>query len=113
MKHVIRSASLGLLLAALTATAHAAMNADDIAAAQSAFTNNGCSGCHNATETVVGPALSAIAQRYQGKNAEAEIAGRIRSGSTGRWGDGMHPANESIEPADASLLAKWILNGAP
>lgn len=103
----------GLTLAAVSALAHAAMDADDIAAAQSAFANNGCSGCHNATETVVGPALQDIAKRYQGKKLEAELAARIREGSTGRWGDGMHPANEAIEPADAKLLATWILHGAP
>ena len=103
----------GFALAAATMSAHAKMEADEIAAAQSAFTNSGCSGCHNATETLVGPALQEIAKRYKGKKLDAEVAARIREGSTGRWGEGMHPANESIEPADAQLLAKWILNGAP
>ncbi len=113
MNKKVLATTVGLVLATMTAMSRAAMEADDIAAAQSAFTSNGCSGCHNATETIVGPALSDIAKRYRGKKADAEIAARIREGSTGRWGEGMHPANEAIEPADAKLLAKWILNGAP
>ncbi len=108
-----KTMSVGLILMAAATMAHAKMGADEIAAAQGAFNSNGCSGCHMATESVVGPALSEIAKRYRGTKVEAEIAGRIRTGSTGRWGQGMHPANEAIEPADATLLAKWILNGAP
>ncbi len=113
MNKQILVTAVGLALAAAMTLAHAGMDAEEIASAQAAFSNNGCSGCHSLSETVVGPALQEIAGRYKGKKAEAEIAGRIRTGSSGRWGDGMHPANEAIEPADASLLAKWILNGAP
>ncbi len=111
MKPSLIAMAISLALAA--ASAHANMDAAEITAAQEAFTNNGCSGCHTVTETVVGPALKDIAQHYKGKKAELDIATRIREGSTGRWGSGMHPANESIEPEDAKLLARWILNGAP
>ena len=113
MKTKFFATAVGLTLAAATAMAHAKMDAEEIAAAQSAFTNSGCIGCHHATDTLIGPALKDIAKRYKGKKVEAEIAGRIREGSTGRWGDGMHPANGGVEPDDAKLLAKWILNGAP
>lgn len=113
MKQKFIEMAIGVALVSVAAFAHAKMDAADITAAQEVFANNGCSGCHNATETVVGPALKDIAKRYKGKKAELEVATRIREGSTGRWGDGMHPANESIEPEDAKLLARWILNGAP
>ncbi len=113
MKKQILATAIGLTLATATAMANAKMNADEISAAQAAFMNNGCSGCHSATDTLVGPSLKDIAKRYKGKKAEAEVADRIRTGSSGRWGEGMHPANESIEPDDAKLLMKWILNGAP
>ncbi len=113
MKKKVFAATIGLTLAAATALVHAKMNADEITAAQGAFANSGCTACHSATDTVVGPSLKDIAKRYKGKKVEAEIADRIREGSTGRWGDGMHPANGGVEPDDAKLLAKWILNGAP
>lgn len=113
MKKQMFTMAIGLALASTAAIANAAMNADEISDAQSAFMNNGCSGCHSATDTLVGPSLQDIAKRYKGDKEQAEVAHRIRTGSSGRWGDGMHPANESIEPDDAKLLAKWILNGAP
>ena len=83
--------TVGLMLMAAATMAHAKMGADEIAAAQGAFNSNGCSGCHMATESVVGPALSEIAKRYRGKKVEAEIAGRIRTGSTGRWSMNERP----------------------
>ncbi len=103
----------GLALAATGSMAQAKMDANEIDAAQALFAGSGCTACHAKADTMVGPALQAIAKRYKGKKVEADIASRIREGSTGRWGDGMHPANGAMEPGDAKLLAKWILNGAP
>ncbi len=106
------STAVGLAIAATASMAHAKMEAGEIAAAQALFAGSGCTACHSPADTLVGPALKDIAKRYKGKKAEADVANRIREGSSGRWGDGMHPANGAIEPADAKLLAKWILNGA-
>lgn len=103
----------GLALAATATMAQAKMEANEISAAQELFSGSGCTACHSRADTLVGPALKDIAKRYKGKKADDEVANRIREGSTGRWGDGMHPANGAIEPDDARLLAKWILNGAP
>ena len=77
---------------------------------QQLFENNACSSCHDATTRTVGPALSEIAGRYKGKKVVAELAGRIRSGSQGRWGDMPHPAYEALTPQESSLLAQWILS---
>ena len=52
-------------------------------------------------------------QRYKGKKVTAIIANVIRLGGQGKWGDVPHPANEGIEKQNATLLAKWILSGAP
>jgi len=105
--------AVGVALAATASMAQAKMEANEIAAAQELFSGSGCTACHSPTDTLVGPALKDIAKRYKGKKAEADVANRIREGSSGRWGDGMHPANGAIEPDEAKLLAKWILNGAP
>ncbi len=105
--------AVGLALAVSASMAQAKMDANEIAAAQALFSGSGCTACHSPADTLVGPALKDIAKRYKGKQAEAEDVNRIREGSSGRWGDGMHPANGAIEPEDARRLAKWILNGAP
>jgi cytochrome c len=77
---------------------------------QQLFDSNACSSCHDATARTVGPALSEIAARYKGKKVVAELAGRIRGGSQGRWGEMPHPANEALTPQEASMLAQWILS---
>ena len=77
---------------------------------QQLFESNACSACHDATARTVGPSLSEIAGRYKGKKVVAGLAGRIRSGSQGRWGDMPHPANEALTPQEATMLAQWILS---
>lgn len=85
-------------------------SATQVNTGQQLFESNACSSCHDATARTVGPALSEIAGRYKGKKVVAELAGRIRSGSQGRWGDMPHPANEALTPQEASTLAQWILS---
>jgi cytochrome c len=61
---------------------------------------------------LVGPSLKEIAARYKGKKVSSEVAKRIIQGSEGRWGDMAHPSNAALDPADAALIARWILAGA-
>lgn len=112
MKIILKMATAMMVLS-LASTAHAQMKAADIAAAQAAFSSNGCNNCHDASSRIVGPALKEIADRYQGKKVTAEVAKRIIEGSEGRWGDMAHPSNAALAPAEAKLLARWILTGAP
>ncbi len=104
--------ALGAAFTVAAGFAQAQLKSEELSAAQALFSNNGCSGCHAASETVVGPALKDIAKRYKGKKVADELAGRIREGSSGRWGDGMHPAIAALEPEEAKLLARWVLDGA-
>ena len=87
-----------------------AVSAAPVNAGQQIFERNACISCHDATTRTVGPSLSEIAGRYKGKKVVAELAGRIRSGSQGHWGDIPHPAYEALTPQEASLLAQWILS---
>ncbi len=112
MKIILKMAT-ALMVLSLASAAHAQMKAADIAAAQAAFSANGCNNCHDASSRIVGPALKEIADRYKGKKVTAEVAKRIIEGSEGRWGDMAHPSNAALAPADAKLLARWILTGAP
>jgi cytochrome c len=112
MKTILKTTTW-LVVLTLASSAHAQMKAADIAAAQAAFSVNGCNNCHDASSRIVGPALKEIADRYKGKKVNVEVAKRIIEGSEGRWGDMPHPSNAALEPADAKLLAHWILSGAP
>ena len=72
-----------------------------------------CMGCHNVDRKVVGPAFKDVAKRYANqKDAVAQLAQRMRSGSQGRWGAVGMPAQESLTESDARALAQWIVEGA-
>ena len=113
--------AIGLVVLMSVSLVQAQIKAADVTAAQSAFSANGCASCHDASSRIVGPALKEIAARYKDKNrgknkskkVSAEVAKRIIEGSEGRWGDMTHPSYAALDPADAALLARWILAGAP
>lgn len=104
------AASLALLLAATLA--HADKKADELTAGRDLFMNTGCTNCHEVSAKATGPSLTEIAKRYKGKNVVDEVAARIRDGSSRRWGDEeLHPPQGVLDPAEAKLVAKWILSG--
>jgi len=109
----IRKIAAGFVALMSTTLVQAQMKPADLTAARSAFSANGCVNCHDASLRGVGPALKEIAARYKGKKASAEVAKRIIEGSEGRWGAMAHPPYAGLDPADAALLARWILAGAP
>lgn len=111
---VQRHLILALTLSAAAAVASAEMKPADVTAARALFANNGCANCHEMNSKAAGPAMRDIGKRYQGKKIATELANRIREGSTGRWGDSeSHPPQGVLEPAEAKLLADWVLSGAP
>jgi len=60
----------------------------------------------------VGPAFREIAQRYKDKpEAVAQLAERLRRGSSGNWGSVPMPANPDLSESDARLLVRSILDG--
>lgn len=72
---------------------------------------NNCLACHQVDKKRVGPAFNLIAQRFVGQEgADAYLAGAIRNGGRGRWGAVPMPAQPQVSPADAKLLAAWILS---
>ena len=108
--HVI----LALTLGAAATIASAEIKPADVTTARALFANNGCANCHAINDKSSGPAMRDIAKRYQGKKISAELANRIREGSSGRWGNSeVHPPQGILEPSEAKLLANWVLNGAP
>ena len=109
----MRRVVTGFMVLISTTLVQAQMKPADVTAAQSVFSANACASCHDASTRLVGPALKEIAARYKGKKVSAAVAKRIIEGSEGRWGEMAHPSNAALDPADAALLARWILAGAP
>jgi len=75
---------------------------------------NACLGCHAINKKIVGPSFESVAQKYQAdSNAQAFLKNKIAKGGAGSWGVVPMPANAKLSDADLSLLASWILRGAP
>lgn len=75
---------------------------------------NGCIACHGMVRKQVGPGFAQIAARYRG-DAEApqRLAGKIQEGSVGTWGRVIMPRQTLVTPADAQVLARWVLSQPP
>jgi cytochrome c len=75
---------------------------------------NACLGCHAVDKKIVGPGFQAIAKKYTNDSgAIVFLKNKIIKGGSGSWGVVPMPANAKLSDADASLLAGWILRGAP
>ena len=87
------------------------MSAADQAAAMAMAKDNGCFSCHAMNEKVVGPAFSAIAERYRSEaGAAASLVQAVQNGSKGKWGRIPMPPHSSIGQADLTKLAHWVLS---
>ena len=74
----------------------------------------GCMICHGLKQRIVGPGFAEIAVRYSEKDAAADyLAGRIRQGSTGVWGNTPMPPQTQLKDEELEQLVHWILSGAP
>ena len=73
--------------------------------------SNNCMACHQVERKRVGPAFTLIAQRFANQDGALEyLANTIRHGGRGRWGAVPMPAQPQVNPADAQLIAAWILS---
>lgn len=72
---------------------------------------NNCIACHQVDIKTVGPALKDIAAKYAGKDdAVGYLAGKIKKGSAGVWGQIPMPPNVNVSDDNAQTLAEWILS---
>jgi len=73
-----------------------------------------CLGCHASNKKIVGPSFQSVAQKYKDDSkAQTFLKNKIAKGGAGSWGVVPMPANAKLSDADLSLLASWILRGAP
>ncbi|HET8747737.1 MAG TPA: c-type cytochrome, partial [Ramlibacter sp.] len=70
---------------------------------------NSCTACHAADRKVVGPSWAEVAKKHAGKGDY--LAGRIRSGGSGNWGNVPMPP-QSISAEEAGRIADWLAAGA-
>jgi cytochrome c len=97
----------------LTGLAQAETVADNAAAIELAKTN-GCLSCHAMHEKVVGPAYSAVAEKYKDdKDAMSSLVQSIQRGSKGKWGRVPMPAHDTMSQADLKTLAAWVMSTKP
>ncbi len=70
-----------------------------------------CMACHAIDKKLVGPAYKEVAAKYaKDKDAVAKLADKIIKGGSGVWGPVPMPANAQVSPAEAKLLATWVLS---
>jgi S-disulfanyl-L-cysteine oxidoreductase SoxD len=70
---------------------------------------NSCTACHAADRKLVGPSWGDVARKHAGKGEY--IAGKIRTGSAGAWGNIPMPP-QSISAEEATRIADWLASGA-
>lgn len=70
-----------------------------------------CSGCHNKTQKVIGPAFVDIAAKYPSSEANiSHLADVVIKGSKGTWGDLPMTPHPNLSQDDAKLMVTWILS---
>jgi cytochrome c len=70
-----------------------------------------CKSCHNVNETSIGPAYTAVAEKYRNNpQGERHLINKIIKGGSGVWGETVMPANPDMKEADAAKIVTWVLS---
>ena len=70
----------------------------------------GCYACHDINAKKVGPAFKDVAKKYAGKaDAVDYLAGKIKNGGVGVWGNVPMPA-QNVTDEESKKLAEWVLS---
>lgn len=68
-----------------------------------------CSGCHSASERMIGPSYQEIAAKYSEKDIEL-LASKIIEGGSGVWGGVPMAAHPQVSKEDAKKMVEYILS---
>ena len=76
---------------------------------------NNCMMCHSLEGKSTGPTFQNIATKYKtGKDAQAQLEKKVRSGGSGVWGSmPMPPTAKSVSDSDIKSMVQWILSIKP
>ena len=84
------------------------------AAARKLVEGADCLRCHGWERTYVGPSFVNIAVEYHARSdASQYLAGKIRGGSVGVWGNVIMPRHPQISDEQSLQMASWILAATP
>jgi cytochrome c len=82
------------------------------AAALALAQKHACTACHGVDKKIVGPGFAEIAAKYAGRSdAVAYLAGKVKAGGQGVWGNIPMPA-QALSQDDAKSIAAWLAAGA-
>jgi len=94
-----------------TTTAKGSLSAADVAQGQQLISKSDCLACHQLKVKVVGPAYSAVADKYPANDANiSKLADKIIKGGAGSWGQVAMTPHPTIPVADAQKMVKYILS---
>lgn len=86
----------------------------ELAAGKKLMETSDCMRCHGWDRKYVGPAFVSVAERYRNQtDAEQYLAGKIRSGSVGVWGNVIMPRQMQVNDEQALQIARWLLAAQP
>ena len=96
----------------VVAAAPKAAGSGDGGAAQALLTQHSCTACHAADTKLVGPSFKDIVAKHGARaDAQAYLAGKIKSGGVGVWGQIPMPP-QALSAEDAKAIARWLSDGA-
>ena len=71
---------------------------------------HGCVACHGVASRIVGPSFGEVKLRHEKRpEAAAYLAGKIRDGGLGAWGQVPMPAQPGVPDSELRVIAEWIL----
>jgi cytochrome c len=109
---LLNMSALGAMSAALLACVAVAMAADNApSAGETAARGSDCFSCHSVDQKLVGPAFTAIAQKFAGQaGAASTLEAAIKNGHVGTWGQIPMPAHPQLSDAQLQQMVSWILS---
>jgi cytochrome c len=92
-------------------TEHPNAGTASIALGAKLIAGSDCLSCHKDNEKVVGPAYTAVAEKYPDTEANISmLAGKILKGGAGNWGAIAMTPHPGLSEADAREMTKYILS---
>lgn len=82
-----------------------------ISQGQALVDGSDCKTCHHATNKLIGPAHTAVAEKYEFTKANVSmLAGKIINGGSGNWGEIPMSPHPDVSKADAEKMAMYVLS---
>jgi cytochrome c len=87
-------------------------SADDlIKQGQTLVDASDCKTCHHPTNKIVGPSHTDVAKKYEFTKANVTmLAGKIKNGGAGVWGEIPMAAHADLSQGDAEKMAMYVLS---